>query len=68
MKRFWVMMIILILSGCNQAASPDVLPTLANPEAIATGLVLTENAPPPGFESVSFPSIDANLTDLSGWR
>lgn len=44
------------------------LPTVAAPEAVATSLVLTRNAPPTGFDSVSFPTIDANLTRLSGWH
>ena len=68
MRRLWLLTTILMLAGCNQAGNSNVLPTLANPEAIATGLVLTENAPPAGFETVSFPAIDDNLTDLPGWR
>ncbi|GAB5494045.1 MAG: hypothetical protein Phog2KO_42600 [Phototrophicaceae bacterium] len=69
MKKIVLITIIFILSACTQQDStPQVLPTLAEPDAIATGFVLTENAPPAGFETVSFPSIDANLELLSGWR
>lgn len=68
MRRLWVMFVILIIAGCNQTANSDVLPTLAHPDAIGTAIVLTENAPPSGFDTVSFPSIDDNLKDLSGWR
>lgn len=68
MKHLWVLIGIILLTGCTQTNDPAVLPTLAQPDAIATGLVLTENAPPPGFETVSFPTIDANLERLSGWR
>jgi hypothetical protein len=41
---------------------------LANPQAVATGIVLTENAPPTGFDTVSFPRIDDNLDEIAGWR
>lgn len=67
-KYTWILISILLFAGCNQTETPQILPTLAEPEAIATGLVLTENAPPVGFETVSFPEIDANLEALSGWR
>ena len=67
MQRFVLLTLILLLAaGCQQDDGP--LPTLANPAAIATGSVLTENAPPSGFDTVAFPRIDANLTDLPGWR
>lgn len=68
MRRLWLLVTILALAGCNQATNSDVLPTLANPDAIGTAIVLTENAPPSGFDTVSFPSIDDNLRDLPGWR
>ncbi|MGB7339712.1 MAG: hypothetical protein WBC91_12535 [Phototrophicaceae bacterium] len=68
MKHLWGLIGLILLAGCTATNNPPVLPTLAQPEAIATGLVLTENAPPPGFDTVSFPNIDANLERLSGWR
>lgn len=63
-----IVIMLLALSGCNRNNSLEALPTLAEPNAIATGLVLTEKAPPQGFDTVSFPHIDDNLEALSGWR
>ncbi|MGJ3240372.1 MAG: hypothetical protein ACFE0Q_16815 [Anaerolineae bacterium] len=60
--------LLLLLAGCDTTQNIPVLPTLAEPDAIATGFVLTENAPPAGFDTVSFPTIDANLPQLAGWR
>lgn len=59
---------LIVLSACQPAADTLVVPTLANPDAVATGFVLTENAPPAGFDTVSFPRIDDQLTRLPGWR
>ena len=58
-------LLLIFLAGCQDTV---IVPTLANPEAVATGFVLTENAPPTGYETVSFPKIDANLEELPGWR
>lgn len=66
--RYWLVAILFILSACNPDNTPQVLPTAALPDAVATGLVRTERAPPAGFDVVSFPRIDDNLTDISGWR
>lgn len=66
MRRF-IFLMLVILVGCNRD-NPNVLPTVAEPNAIATALVLTEYAPPVGFDSISFPRIDANTELLSGWR
>lgn len=64
-----IIIILVILSGCrNRGAGTDDLPTPITPDAYATAIVLTENAPPPGFEQISFPKIDDNLRQLSGWR
>lgn len=68
MKYILFLMSLLLLASCTQESTPQVLPTLADPEAIATGFVLTENAPPAGFETVSFPNIHDNLQSLAGWR
>ena len=68
------MIITILLSACNsqRGQNLDDLPTVASFESIqqeATAVVLTENAPPPGFrESVSFPEVDIGLEQLSGWR
>jgi hypothetical protein len=66
--RAWLLIIILCLSACNQARSSNVLPTVAQADAVATSLLLTEKAPPAGFDVVSFPAIDNNLNALAGWR
>lgn len=68
MKQLLLIISFFLIAGCNQTSTPQVLPTLADPAAIATGFVLTENAPPAGFETVSFPNINDNLEALSGWR
>lgn len=59
--------LLCTLTACNQQGITQ-LPTVAAPEAMATSLALTQNAPPDGFDTVSFPAIDDNLTRLSGWR
>lgn len=63
----YLLLLCVLLAGCRETG-PDVLPTLAEPDAIATSLVLTQYAPPPGFDTVAFPRIDANLNLLAGWR
>lgn len=61
--------IFLMLVGCTERGlSLDDLPTPITPEARATELVLTRNAPPTGFEQVAFPMVDDNLSTLPGWR
>jgi hypothetical protein len=59
-------LLLLFIAACRPQET--VIPTVANPEAVATGFVLTENAPPAGFDTISFPRIDANLEELPGWR
>jgi hypothetical protein len=66
MRRFWLIF-LLILAGCNRNTN-EVLPTVAEPSALATALILTEFAPPVGYETISLPNIDANVEHLSGWR
>lgn len=58
----------LILTSCQEAPDMDALPTLADPVSLATAIVLTENAPPAGYETVSFPRVDDNTQALAGWR
>lgn len=58
--------LLLLLAGCRRQADP--LPTLASVEGAATAVVLTENAPPAGYDAVAFPQIDDNLTALPGWH
>jgi hypothetical protein len=61
--------LILALAACDRGLdTPQELPTQVNPETVATDIFLTQNAPPTGFSTVSFPQIDTNLNLLSGWR
>lgn len=69
MKRMMLLCCLLVLlSGCRDRATRNELPTLASIDAVGTQVVLTQNAPPAGFDTVAFPDIDANLTALPGWR
>ncbi|MEM9953880.1 MAG: hypothetical protein AAF846_19880 [Chloroflexota bacterium] len=68
MKYVWMVTCIILLGACVPNDDPSLIPTRTNPDAVATGIILTENAPPAGFDTVSFPEIDANLEQLSGWR
>ncbi len=56
----------LLLVACDRILGEEptvIIPTQANItyEDVQTALPFTQNAPPPGFESVSFPSVDDNL-------
>lgn len=65
----FVILSLLCLGACRRdGQSLEQLPTPITPDAYATGIVLTQNAPPLGYESVSFPRIDDGLAELSGWR
>ena len=65
-----VLLAICTLTACEPRTRPlETLPTPASVEAIATAIVLTQNAPPPPYNvNIAFPEIDANLQELSGWR
>lgn len=66
---FYSLLLIMGLTACGtRELTPPPLPTVMPMEAAATALVLTENAPPTGFEAVSFPRVDAGLNLLPGWR
>src|SRR5690349_20751984 len=63
------LLICLIAVGCDFSPAPPPLPTVANVQAVQTAVYLTKNAPPTGFEqSVTFPQIDDNLSNLPGWH
>jgi hypothetical protein len=63
-----VLILLLLLNACNRGQTPDMLPTVVDPESLPTDIAMTQNAPPAGFETVSFPLIDAGLNLLPGWR
>ncbi len=74
MRRFAAHVLIcllmcMVVAACDFSPAPPPLPTVANVQAGQTAIYLTKNAPPPGFEqSVQFPQIDANLSNLPGWH
>lgn len=63
-----LLLALALLTGCAQPDATPLLPTPITPEARATEIVLTQNAPPPGFDTVRFPAIDDHLRLLPGWR
>lgn len=69
--RLILLTCLVVLAGCNSRRGQQLsdIPTLIPLEAAPTVFFLTENAPPPGFrEGVSFPEVDEDLVQLTGWR
>lgn len=69
MKVFALAFIItLTLLACDPSDSGEdvVVPTLADPVAVRTAQFLTQNAPPPGFDSVAYNPVDFNRDQLPG--
>lgn len=67
----WVisLFVLLCLAACEpRSATPLPLPTLASIDTAATALHMTQNAPPEGFSTVSYPRLDQTLPRLAGWR
>ncbi|MBN1964093.1 MAG: hypothetical protein JW910_05570, partial [Anaerolineae bacterium] len=56
-----------LVSGCEGLGQTPP-PTPYDINSLGTALALTENAPPPGFETVAFDRIDDGLAELSGYR
>ena len=65
-RRLLVFSLILLLAACKGGSNDVIVPTLADPQALQTAIVLTQNAPPPGFESAAFDPIDYNREKLPG--
>lgn len=70
MNRLLLIIPLLLLAACEpRVLTPEPLPTPADINAVATGVVLTQNAPPPPYNvAIEFPQIDDHLADLAGWR
>jgi hypothetical protein len=68
LKRMLLLALTVLLTACRQREVVIVLPTETTLELAATAAVLTREAPPPGFDVVRFPLIDANLTQLDSYR
>lgn len=65
---FWGALFILLLTACGlNSAAEVIVPTRAQPDAIATALLITQHAPPAGFEQISFDPIDTNRDALPSW-
>jgi len=67
--RIFLLLICFVLVACGGGAEDAeiVVPTLADPESLRTAIVKTQNAPPPGFESIAFAPIDYNREHLPSW-
>lgn len=60
--------LLLALTACSLADTEEPVPTVARLDTLPTAIFLTENAPPAGFDRVTFDPIDARLSDRQGWR
>lgn len=58
------LILIAVLVGCNDR----IVPTPASIGMVLTTQYQTQNAPPAGYSTVSFPQIDANLEKLTNWH
>lgn len=67
-RALFFLIALLLLTSCRQREVIITLPTETTLEQAATAAVLTREAPPPGFDVVRFPLIDANLTQLDSYR
>lgn len=61
------LMILFLFSACQEKEAQVPLPTEAKPEEVQTAIIKTQNAPPPGFDSIAFNPIDYNREKLPGW-
>ncbi len=60
-----ISLLIFALSACTP---PPALPTVSSISMQQTAVVLTQNAPPTAFQgTISFPQIDAHLSDQPAW-
>lgn len=58
----------VFLTACQTGSAPlEPLPTLAEISALPTADFLTQNAPPEGFDEVSFDPLDRTLAARPGW-
>jgi hypothetical protein len=64
-RLFLLVLLAFTIIACNrQNETPIALPTPANPEAVKTAIIKTQNAPPAGFDSVGFDPIDYHRDEL----
>lgn len=64
----FIAMIVLSMVACttDDVTVPERLPTQADPNAVGTAIIKTQNAPPPGFETVGYNPVDFNREALPG--
>jgi hypothetical protein len=60
--------LMLSLLGACRRENIVTLPTPITADTAATHIFLTREAPPVGFDTVGFASLDANLNVIDGWR
>lgn len=58
------LLLLLLVSACQEKQNNVPLPTQARPEEVETAIIKTQNAPPAGFESIAFNPIDFNRETL----
>lgn len=64
----WLIVLLAGAAACQTApAEPQPLPTLVDLNTLPTADFLTQNAPPAGFDEVSFDPLDRNLAARPGW-
>jgi hypothetical protein len=65
-----VILLVLTAPACEpRQLTPAPVPTVADVNAVGTAVMLTQNAPPPPYNTeVRFAQIDDKLEVLSGWR
>lgn len=63
----WLALPLSLVACQADTAPPEPLPTLAEIETLATADFLTQNAPPVGFDEVSFDPLDRTLAARPGW-
>ena len=58
---------VLSLAACSRLGETPP-PTAMDVDSLGTAIVLTENAPPAGFEQMTLAQIDQGLSDLEGYH
>ena len=63
----WFVLLPLVISGCRGLGQTPPPPPYSV-ESLGTAIALTENAPPPGYETIAFPLVDDGLEKLLGYH
>ncbi|MFC1959859.1 hypothetical protein ACFLYO_04035 [Chloroflexota bacterium] len=65
--KLLILVMTLLLSACDGLGQTPPPPPYSI-ESLGTAVVLTENAPPTGYDAVAFPLVDAGLSALPGYH